>query len=107
MRKSVEVNGTKIQVEFESYLNPAKEIVVLDKLKVLANTIAPYIFVINGVKYDGIQKHHNSFQRKGKSLKEVRSVSLEYDGIKFGDSEKKVIEYILQKEGFRFHQIAA
>jgi len=98
MKKTVNVNGSKIKVDFVNtdkriFISEKKEFrnFVGERKEVVIEWITDCIYLLNGKKY--------TFRFHGKENKQGRrSYKIEFDSRMFPESEKKVIEYILENE---------
>lgn len=84
MKKTVNLNSGKTQVEFKN-VHVSRDV---DSPNYKENT---HIFYINGQSYGLV-----SFSKRGKSGK--FSTTYQYEGQTFPDSEKKLIEHILNNQ---------
>ena len=88
MNKTVQYNGEKIKVEFNT-ANQTRIIDRMDGIRV-ADAHGTKDFIINGKTYT------TSWTMK---YKNTHSVQLHFEGFTCGDSEKKMIEHIISKYG--------
>lgn len=97
MRKSVTLNGENIKVEFSKEILNTTEIYKNDNNREVGNLgmitegLTNIIFNINNKQYDVELKSYYRNTKKGLKYNQCYF----YNNISLGDSEKKVIEYIL------------
>jgi len=88
MKKTVKYNGENVKVNFET-ANQTRVVDRMDGIRI-ADAHGTKYFIINGKTYLVVWTM---------KYKNTHSVQLHFEGFTCGDSEKKMIEFIISKYG--------